>query len=81
MRPKVESAIDFARAGGETLITSFDALEPRSKAEPARASPPDESHVRCLAPAVARLDIARFATKPKALTTTRRRRTCPVPGT
>ena len=26
MRPKVESAIDFARAGGETLITSFDAL-------------------------------------------------------
>jgi carbamate kinase len=27
MRPKVESAIDFARAGGETLITSFDALE------------------------------------------------------
>ena len=26
MQPKVESAIDFARAGGETLITSFDAL-------------------------------------------------------
>jgi carbamate kinase len=26
MRPKVEAAIDFARAGGETLITSFDAL-------------------------------------------------------
>jgi carbamate kinase len=26
MRPKVESAIDFAAAGGETLITSFDAL-------------------------------------------------------
>jgi carbamate kinase len=26
MRPKVESAVDFARAGGETLITSFDAL-------------------------------------------------------
>jgi carbamate kinase len=26
MRPKVEAAVDFARAGGETLITSFDAL-------------------------------------------------------
>jgi carbamate kinase len=26
MRPKVESALQFARAGGETLITSFDAL-------------------------------------------------------
>jgi carbamate kinase len=26
MRPKVEAAIDFARTGGETLITSFDAL-------------------------------------------------------
>jgi len=26
MRPKVESAVDFARAGGETLITSFEAL-------------------------------------------------------
>ncbi len=26
MRPKLEAAIDFARAGGETLITSFDAL-------------------------------------------------------
>jgi carbamate kinase len=26
MQPKVESAVDFARAGGETLITSFDAL-------------------------------------------------------
>ena len=27
MRPKVESAIDFARAGGETMITSFEALD------------------------------------------------------
>jgi carbamate kinase len=27
MRPKVESAIDFARGGGETLITSFEALD------------------------------------------------------
>jgi carbamate kinase len=26
MRPKIEAAIDFARAGGETLITSSDAL-------------------------------------------------------
>ncbi len=26
MRPKVEAALDFARTGGETLITSFDAL-------------------------------------------------------
>jgi carbamate kinase len=26
MRPKVESAVEFARAGGETLITSFDTL-------------------------------------------------------
>jgi carbamate kinase len=26
MRPKVEAAIDLARAGGETLITSFEAL-------------------------------------------------------
>jgi carbamate kinase len=26
MRPKVESAVEFARGGGETLITSFDAL-------------------------------------------------------
>jgi carbamate kinase len=26
MRPKIEAAIDFARTGGETLITSFDAL-------------------------------------------------------
>jgi carbamate kinase len=26
MRPKIEAAVDFARAGGETLITSFDAL-------------------------------------------------------
>ena len=26
MRPKVESAVEFAHAGGETLITSFDAL-------------------------------------------------------
>jgi carbamate kinase len=26
MRPKVEAAVDFARTGGETLITSFDAL-------------------------------------------------------
>jgi carbamate kinase len=26
MRPKVEAAVAFARAGGETLITSFDAL-------------------------------------------------------
>jgi carbamate kinase len=26
MRPKVESAVDFARTGGKTLITSFDAL-------------------------------------------------------
>jgi carbamate kinase len=33
MRPKVESAIDFARAGGETLITSFEALEPALKGE------------------------------------------------
>ncbi len=27
MRPKVESAVELARAGGETLITSFEALE------------------------------------------------------
>jgi len=27
MRPKVEAAVDFARAGGETLITSAEALE------------------------------------------------------
>jgi len=27
MRPKIESAIDFAHAGGETLITSFEALD------------------------------------------------------
>jgi len=27
MRPKVEAAVDFARAGGETLITSASALE------------------------------------------------------
>ena len=27
MRPKVESAIELARAGGETLITSFEALK------------------------------------------------------
>jgi carbamate kinase len=27
MRPKVEAAVDFARAGGETLITSAAALE------------------------------------------------------
>jgi carbamate kinase len=27
MRPKVESAIEFAHAGGETLITSFEALD------------------------------------------------------
>jgi carbamate kinase len=33
MQPKVESAIDFARAGGETLITSFDALEPALRGE------------------------------------------------
>jgi carbamate kinase len=26
MRPKLEAAVDFAHAGGETLITSFDAL-------------------------------------------------------
>ena len=26
MRPKIEAAVDFARTGGETLITSFDAL-------------------------------------------------------
>ena len=26
MRPKVEAALEFARTGGETLITSFDAL-------------------------------------------------------
>ena len=26
MRPKVEAAVEFARTGGETLITSFDAL-------------------------------------------------------
>jgi carbamate kinase len=26
MRPKIEAAIAFARTGGETLITSFDAL-------------------------------------------------------
>jgi carbamate kinase len=26
MRPKVEAAIDFARVGGETLITSSEAL-------------------------------------------------------
>jgi len=26
MRPKIEAAIDFARGGGETLITSFEAL-------------------------------------------------------
>ena len=26
MRPKVESAVELARAGGETLITSFEAL-------------------------------------------------------
>jgi len=26
MRPKIEAALDFARTGGETLITSFDAL-------------------------------------------------------
>ena len=26
MRPKIEASVDFARAGGETLITSFDAL-------------------------------------------------------
>ena len=26
MRPKLEAAVDFTRAGGETLITSFDAL-------------------------------------------------------
>jgi carbamate kinase len=27
MRPKVEAAIELARAGGETLITSTEALE------------------------------------------------------
>jgi carbamate kinase len=26
MRPKIEAAVDFARSGGETLITSFEAL-------------------------------------------------------
>jgi carbamate kinase len=26
MRPKLEAAVDFARSGGETLITSFEAL-------------------------------------------------------
>ena len=26
MRPKIEAAVDFARTGGETLITSFGAL-------------------------------------------------------
>jgi carbamate kinase len=26
MRPKIEAAVDFARTGGVTLITSFDAL-------------------------------------------------------
>ena len=55
MRPKIEAAIDFARTGGETLITSFDAL---AEALEGRAGTLvstsarllQRDHVRCLAP-------------------------------
>ena len=38
MRPKVEAALEFARTGGETLITSFDALGKALEGEPERLS-------------------------------------------
>ncbi len=45
MRPKLEAAVAFARAGGETLITSSDSLG-RSARGPGRYHDPPITHQR-----------------------------------